>query len=205
MYRLVAALALVAVAIATGDPAGYACNVGSQLVSEQSCQNFRVPNLISEQINREFAAGYEYQAMASYFARDDVAWPGLSKLFYTMAEEERSHGQGLMNYMNQRGGRVELTPIAPPAQYKFNLWGPVEAMRHALAMEREMNDDLLDLHTAAEGDPHLQNHLEEELLVEQVNAISKLSFYVTQTERLKTDSHALTDWDSKLSGDPHHG
>jgi len=112
--------------------------------------------------------------------------------------------QSLMDYMAMRGGRVELTTIIPPAANQFNGWGPVEAVRHALTAEKSMNSDLLDLHAAAESDPHFQNHLEEELLKEQVNAIRVLSFYKTQTERLEFDKHALTAWDNDLKGDPHH-
>jgi len=197
MYRLLAVLALVAATQATD----YTCSNG---VSPHSCQNFKVSNLISQQVNNELKAAYEYRAMGSYFARDDVAWPGLSKMFYVMAAEEDQHAQSLMDYMAMRGGRVELSPVTPPAANMFDTWGPVEAVAHALAAEKSMNSDLLDLHAAAEGDPHFQNHLEEELLKEQVNAIRVLSFYRTQTERLKFDSHALTAWDSELKGDPHH-
>jgi len=210
MYRLLSVLALVAAFTATeaqDPPSPYDCVADSTLVSPQSCQNFKIPHLVSDQINNEMKAAYLYQAMASYFARDDVAWPGLSKFFYVMAAEERTHAQSLMDFMALRGGRVELKPVELPLDAIFTTptpWGPVESMKRALEEERNMNGDLLTLHLAANDDPHFQNFLEEDLLNEQVNAIRTLSFYVTQTERLKDDNHALTEWDAKLSGDPHH-
>merc|ERR1712119_153258 len=62
--------------------------------------------LINKQINMEFYASYVYLSMASYFARDDIALHGFAGHFRTESGEERAHGMKLMDYQNQRGGKV---------------------------------------------------------------------------------------------------
>ncbi len=41
---------------------------------------------------------YNYHQMACYFARDNVALPGLASFFRGHAEEERGHAQQLMDF-----------------------------------------------------------------------------------------------------------
>ena len=48
---------------------------------------------------------------AFYFSRDDVALQGFSKFFKENSEEEREHGDKLMSFQNERGGRISLQDI----------------------------------------------------------------------------------------------
>ncbi|XP_061171760.1 yolk ferritin-like [Saccostrea echinata] len=66
---------------------------------------------INEQITRELQASYFYQAYSQYFARSDVALSGFSKFFSEASKEERSHAEQLMEYINKRGGDVQLKDI----------------------------------------------------------------------------------------------
>eukprot|EP00916_Digyalum_oweni_P024476 GHVL01040452.1.p1 GENE.GHVL01040452.1~~GHVL01040452.1.p1 ORF type:complete len:102 (+),score=7.90 GHVL01040452.1:126-431(+) len=66
---------------------------------------------VNRQINMELHASYCYQSMAFYFDRDDVALPGFSKFFRKSSDEEREHGEKLMTFQNQRGGRIVLQDI----------------------------------------------------------------------------------------------
>jgi hypothetical protein len=45
---------------------------------------------------------------AYYFSRSDVALFGLHKFFKKMSDEERDHGQKLMEYVNKRGGTISM-------------------------------------------------------------------------------------------------
>jgi len=58
------------------------------------------------------------------------------------------------------------------------------AMQDALILERYVNQELLTLHQAVDGDPHLQHVLEHVFLEEQVDSIKKLGDYVTQLARV---------------------
>lgn len=48
---------------------------------------------------------------SQYFARADVSLPGFSKFFSEASKEERSHAEKLMEYINKRGGDVQMKEI----------------------------------------------------------------------------------------------
>lgn len=132
----------------------------------------------------ELYASYVYQSMAYYFDRDDVALKGFSKFFKESAEEEREHAEKFMKYQNMRGGRVVLQPIQKPDKDE---WGcGLEAMETALALEKTVNQSLLDLHKVADkhGDAQMMDYLEGEYLKEQVEAIKDLSDKITNLKRV---------------------
>merc|ERR1712002_595281 len=139
--------------------------------------------LINKQINMEFYASYVYLSMASYFARDDTALHGFAGHFRTESGEERAHGMKLMDYQNQRGGKVVFQDIAKPSSME---WGsPLDAMEAALELEKTVNQSLLDLHKAADakGDAHLCDFIEAEYLDDQVKGIKEIGNWITKIER----------------------
>jgi len=139
---------------------------------------------INKQINLELYASYVYQSMAWYSDRDDVALPGFHKFFKKNSEEEREHAEKFMKYQNKRGGRIVLKPIDKP---QSDEWGTgLDAIQGALALEKNVNQFLLDMHKLAssQNDAHLSDFLETEFLNEQVEAIKQLSEYVTQLKRV---------------------
>merc|ERR1712098_990756 len=64
----------------------------------------RSPKLFNKQINMEFYASYVYMSMYTYFDRDDVAYSGMAAFFKKSSDEEREHGEKLIQYQNKRGG-----------------------------------------------------------------------------------------------------
>jgi len=141
---------------------------------------------VNKQINLELYASYVYQSMAWHFDRDDVALPGLHKFFKKSSEEEREHAEKLMKFQNKRGGRIVLKAIEKPERDE---WGSaLEAMQMSLALEKNVNQVLLDLHGLAtkHGDNHMTDFIEGEYLEEQVESIKELGGYVTQLTRVGT-------------------
>jgi len=140
--------------------------------------------MVNKQINLELYASYVYQSMAWHFDRDDVALPGFHKFFKESSEEEREHAEKFMKFQNARGGRVVLQNIEKPERDE---WGTgLEAMQMALALEKNVNQVLLDLHKTASQheDGHMTNFLESEFLEEQVESIKQLAGFVTQLKRV---------------------
>lgn len=138
---------------------------------------------INKQINLELFASYVYQSMAWHFDRDDIALPGFHKYFKKSSEEEREHAEKLMKYQNRRGGRIVLKNVDKP---EADEWGTgLDAISAALALEKNVNQALLDLHKLAgsHNDAHLADFLETEYLDEQVKSIKELADYVTQLKR----------------------
>nr|AFV81451.1 ferritin [Scrobicularia plana] len=139
---------------------------------------------INKQINMELYACYVYQSMAYFFDRDDVALKGFSKFFKEASDEEREHAEKLMKYQNKRGGRVVLQAIQKPDRDE---WGTgLDAMKAALALEKTVNQSLIDLHKIAEthGDAQMMDFLEGEYLKEQVDAIKEISDHITNLTRV---------------------
>lgn len=155
---------------------------------------------VNKQINLELYASYVYQSMSFYFERDDVALPGFAKFFKKSSDEEREHAEKLMKHQNQRGGRIVLQAIQKPERDE---WGTgLEAMQSALALEKNVNQSLLDLHALSDShnDFQFSDFIEANYLTEQTEAIKELSDYVTQLKRCGTglgeylfDKHTLQD------------
>jgi ferritin heavy chain len=152
---------------------------------------------INKQINMELYACYTYQSMAYYFDRDDVALKGFSKFFKNASDEEREHAEKLMKYQNKRGGRVCLADIKKPEKDE---WGSgLDAMTAALALEKAVNQSLLDLHKIADshGDAQMQDFLESEYLEEQVEGIKEIADHITNLKRVGP-GHGEWHYDQKL-------
>lgn len=139
---------------------------------------------INKQINMELYASYVYQSMSYYFDRDDIALKGFAKFFKDSSDEEREHAEKFMKYQNKRGGRVVLQAIQKPDKDE---WGSgLEALETALALEKTVNQSLLDLHKIADkhGDAQMTDMIEGEYLGEQVEAIKDLSDKITNLKRV---------------------
>ncbi|KFD59106.1 hypothetical protein M513_00269, partial [Trichuris suis] len=142
-------------------------------------QNFHTESEIglNKQINVELYASNLYLSMAAYFDRHDVALPGFANFFRRQSDEERQHAMKLIKYQNLRGGRKPSSDD----------WGSgLEAMTAALALEKSVNQGLLELHAIAEHhkDCNMCDFLADEFLKEQVEAINRLSQHVTSLSRL---------------------
>jgi len=154
---------------------------------------------VNKQINLELYASYVYQQLAYHFNRDDVALPGFEKFFKDSSEEERIHAEKLMKFQNQRGGRVIFQNIPKPIKQDWA--SGLEAMEAALELEKTVNQSLLDLHAIASkhNDAQFADFIESHYLTEQVEAIKKLSDYVTNLRRVGSglgeylmDKHTLS-------------
>lgn len=156
---------------------------------------------INEQINVEYNVSYVYHAMFAYFDRDNVALRGLAKFFRESSEEEREHSEKLMKYQNKRGGKVKLQSIVMPlSEFDHAEKGDaLYAMELALSLEKLTNEKLLNLHQVAEknNDVQLQEFVEAEFLSEQVEAIKKISEYVSQLRRVGK-GHGVWHFDQML-------
>lgn len=77
-------------------------------------------------------------------------------------------------------------------------------LNDALTIERYVNQQLLDLHHAAEtaDDAHLSHILEHEFLDEQVTSINKLGHMVTRLNKFKGSNYQLGEYlfDNELKG-----
>ena len=105
-----------------------------------------------------------------------------------------------MKFQNERGGRIIMHDIPKPIKQDWS--SGLEAMEAALELEKTVNQSLLDLHSVASqhNDPQFSDFLETHFLTEQVEAIKKLSDYVTNLRRVGSglgeylfDKHTLAN------------
>lgn len=171
----------------------------STAVTSRCRQNFSVAceAAINAQINMELSASYVYQSMATFFAHDSIALPGLAARYRKEAEEERSHALKFVDYMTSRGGVVHFVDIKAPVTLCKSARESLEA---ALLLEKDVNASLLKLHVQADEDhdPHLADFIEEEFLDDQVKSLKEISDLITQLDRCGNEGLGLYLFDQKL-------
>mmetsp|Transcript_3424 Transcript_3424/g.6049 ORF Transcript_3424/g.6049 Transcript_3424/m.6049 type:complete len:272 (+) Transcript_3424:183-998(+) len=158
---------------------------------------------INNQINVEYTASYAYHALYAYFKRDTVSLNGFAHYFKSQSEEEREHAEYLMNYQNNKGGRVAFKPIAVPEMKFDHLDGTSDAMYAMdlhLQLEKFVYKKLMDVWSVAdkEGDPEMASFIEN-MLSDQVKAVKQAADYVSQLKRVGTP-HGVWHFDRKLNG-----
>lgn len=68
---------------------------------------------LNEQINAEFWSAYLYLSMSSWF--EDQNLSGFAHWMHVQFQEEQEHAMKIFHYLNERGCKVELKPIAKVA------------------------------------------------------------------------------------------
>ena len=107
----------------------------------------KVQDALNAQINAEFWSAYLYLSMAMHFEAEGRA--GVANWFHIQFKEEQAHAQIFMNYVNQRGGRVELKPIdAVPTSWA----SPLDAFKATLEHEQKVTSLINELFALAEAE-----------------------------------------------------
>eukprot|EP00095_Tigriopus_kingsejongensis_P003047 maker-scaffold1052_size66809-snap-gene-0.17 protein:Tk03047 transcript:maker-scaffold1052_size66809-snap-gene-0.17-mRNA-1 annotation:"soma ferritin" len=158
-------------------------NSDYQLSDFISAEYLKEQATINKQINMELYASYVYTSMFAYFNRDDVALQGFAKFFRKNADEEHDHAYKLIEYQNMRGGKVVFHDITKPTTTE---WGSaLNAVENALALEKTVNQSLLDLHKLADdnNDYNLSDFVGGEYLKDQVKDIKEMGDLLTKMRR----------------------
>ena len=86
---------------------------------------------LNEQINAEFLSAYLYLSMSAYF--NSLGLAGYANWMRIQHQEELAHATRFFDYLNERGGKVKLTPIGE-VQIDFN--GVVDVFERTLVHEQ---------------------------------------------------------------------
>jgi ferritin len=88
---------------------------------------------INEQIKNEFYSAYLYLSMSAYF--ESINMPGSAKWMRTQFGEEQTHAMKMLDFINNRDGRVALKALdQPPADFA----SPVAVWEMVLEHERKV-------------------------------------------------------------------
>jgi len=132
-----------------------------------------VENALNEQINAEFHSAYLYLSMSAYFLSSGLA--GYANWMRIQYMEELAHATRFFDYVNERKGKVKLTPIA---EVQVDFSGIVNVFEETLVHEQTVTgliNKLMDI-SIKENDHATRSFLqwfvdeqvEEEANVEQI-------------------------------------
>jgi len=124
----------------------------------------KMQDAINGQLNAELYSSYLYLSMNAYFK--SINLDGFANWMYYQAQEELTHGMKLYDFINQRGGRVNLLQIeAPPAQWN----SPQAVFEATLEHEQKVTGLINDLVELALGEhDHATNIFLQWFVSEQV-------------------------------------
>lgn len=119
--------------------------------------NQKVADALNAQINSELQASYTYLAMAAYFDAKDL--PGFATWFRAHSVEETGHAMRIYDFINRRGGRVELKGIEQPT---VGYDSALDVLETGLAMENTVTSQIHALFevSATEKEYGTQNMLQ---------------------------------------------
>ncbi len=156
--------------------------------------NENVQNAINEQVTREFYAAHLYLAMMAYFEAESLG--GFAHWMRQQAQEERGHAMKLVDFLIDRGGRVELQAIdKPPRDFD----SPLGVMKAALEHERKVTAWINELYelAVAERDYPAQVMLQW-FIAEQVEEEKNAGDIIDQLEIAGSAGSALLMVDARL-------
>lgn len=150
--------------------------------------NSSCEEIINKQINQELMASYVYMALYSYFGNTKVAYKNIQNYFKKNSEEEREHAIQFINYINMRGGTVNLKPINIPT-IDYSILSMKDAFETALELENLVTKNLLAIHQEANenNDVQLCTFIEDKFLNEQYESLKILGDIITNVSRCKSE------------------
>ena len=149
---------------------------------------------LNNQINAEFSAFYTYLSMSAHFEAENL--PGFATWMGHHAEEEQMHAMKIYDYVNERGGKVQLQAIDTP---KTSWDSPLDAFEDALEHERHVThliNKLVDL--AIEESDHATNSFLQWFVDEQVEEEKVVDDVIQDLKRVGDSNLAIFMLDREL-------
>jgi len=158
--------------------------------------NAKVEQALNEQIHAEFFSFYLYLSVAAFFTAQHL--DGFSHWMRIQAQEEFAHAMKLFDYLNERGGTVQLMALDAPQREWASPSVAVEAvLEHERFISGRINR-LVDL-AAAEND-HATIVLMHWYVGEQVEEEATADTLFHQVKMVEDSPHGLLMIDRELAG-----
>ena len=155
----------------------------------------KIQDAINAQINAELWSAYLYLAMGMHFESEGRA--GIANWFRIQFKEEQAHAEIFINYLNSRGGRVELKPIdAVPESWE----SPLAAFEATLAHEQKVTALINNLYALAEAEHDYATRGKLDWFVsEQVEEEETATNFIERLKLIGNDGLALYMLDQELA------
>ena len=147
------------------------------------------------QINKELYSSYLYLSMAAYF--QNIGLAGFANWMRVQVQEEHFHAMKFFNYLNERGGRVELEAIEKPP---FDFPSPQTVFKESLEHEKlvtSLINKLMD--TAIEVNDHAARSFLNWYVDEQVEEEASFESILDKFELIGGKGHGLMMMDQDMS------
>ena len=156
----------------------------------------KVEKALNEQIHAEFFSFYLYLSVAAYFTSQHL--DGFSHWMRVQAQEEFGHAMKLFDYLNERGGTVQLKALdAPQSEWE----SPADAVESVLRHEQYISQRINELVNLAEAE---QDHATTVVLHwyvnEQVEEEATADTLFHQVKMVENSPHGLLMIDRELAG-----
>lgn len=156
--------------------------------------NKRMEEAFNKQINAELYSAYLYLSMSAYF--EDMNLPGFANWMRVQFQEEQFHGLKMFDYVNERGGRVNLLPIEGP---QTDWESPVDAFEEVYKHEQHVTSLINGLvKIAIEEDDYASNNFLAWFVDEQVEEEASASEILGQLKFIGDNKHAVLMMDREL-------
>jgi ferritin len=151
---------------------------------------------LNEQIHAELYSAYLYKAMEMYLHSVDL--PGMANWMNVQTQEELAHAEGMIQFMNQRGGRVILTAIEEPKkEWKSALEVFSDAYEHEAKVVTVKINKLVDL--AIKEKDHAFNQFLQWYVAEQVEEEDNTGTLARKLKMIGPDGHGLMHMDANMA------
>jgi len=153
-----------------------------------------VEKALNGQIKREEHSSRVYLAMASWAER--AGFPGASEWLYAQTEEERLHMLKLVHYLNDRGGKTEISALESPKAIFKSLR---DVFQHVLEHEEFISESINELYAICvkEKDFTTANYLQW-YINEQIEEESTVRGILDQLNLAGTEKGGLFLMDKEL-------
>ena len=155
----------------------------------------KMQTAFNEQINKELYSEYLYLAMKVYFQEWNLQ--GFVNWFDVQVQEEHAHAMGMFNYLNERGGKIDLRAIDKPVVEGST---PLEIFEHVLRHEEYVTSRINHLADVAEEvKDRAALHLLDWYIKEQVEEEASVGGVLATLKLIGDDKKALLMLDKDLA------
>ena len=155
----------------------------------------KLEEAFNDQINKELYSEYLYLAMKTYFMENNLQ--GFVNWFNVQVQEEHAHAMGMFDYLDERGGRLELKAIDRP---EFKGTTPLEIFEEVLKHEEFVTSRINHLADVAdEVKDRAALHLLDWYIKEQVEEEANVGGLLATLRLIGDDKKALLMLDRELA------
>jgi len=154
----------------------------------------KIEKALNEQINAEMWSAYLYLSMAAYCHAEGK--PGMASWYEVQFQEEQDHAKILFNYVNSRGGRVELMPIeAVPTTWE----GILDVFEETLKHEQKVTSLINKLYALTNKlDDYATQSMLKWFIDEQVEEEENAQSIIDKIKMIKDNGYGLYMLDNEL-------